>query len=88
MNWAGHTKPIARHTGIAGVVPTAAITSRQQRIQGITVGSRSQQIEMVASLNRMALRPVIHAHYPLAKISEALRLQERGAHVGKICLHF
>lgn len=75
-------------TGVAGVVPTVAIMSRQQRIQGITVGSRSQQIEMVASLNRMALRPVIHAHYPLAKISEALRLQGSGAHVGKICLDF
>ncbi len=73
-------------TGISGSIPTVAIMSKHQRIQGITVGSHRHQIEMVAALNKMDFRPTIDATYPLERIADAFLLQKSGHHFGKICL--
>ena len=73
-------------TGLAGIVPTSAIMARQIRLQGITVGSRALQLEMVTALDRMAFRPVIDRVIPFANAVDAFRFQESGAHFGKICL--
>ena len=73
-------------TGINGSIPTVAIMGKQQRIQGITVGNRRHQIEMVTALSKMDFRPHIDATYPLERIADAFRLQESGSHFGKICI--
>lgn len=73
-------------TGIGGSVPTVAIMGKQQRIQGITVGSRRHQMEMVAGLNKMDFRPTIDVTYPLERIADAFHIQESGHHFGKICI--
>ena len=67
-------------TGISGMIPTIAIMGKQQRIQGITVGSKRHQNEMVAAINKMAFRPTIDATFPLERIADAFRLQESGHH--------
>jgi NADPH:quinone reductase-like Zn-dependent oxidoreductase len=73
-------------TGLAGVVPTAAIMGKQIRLQGITVGSRELQLEMVGALNQMTFRPSIDESFPLNRALDAFRLQESGRHLGKICI--
>jgi NADPH:quinone reductase-like Zn-dependent oxidoreductase len=71
-------------TGVGGEVPTAALMTRQQRLLGITVGSRRQQLDLVTALEASGIRPVIDRTYPLRALSEAFRYEQSGGHFGKI----
>lgn len=73
-------------TGTSGEVPTAQLMARQQRLQGLLVGSRRHQQEFVAALNATGLRPVIDRSFDLAQLADAFRHQEAGRHFGKICV--
>jgi NADPH:quinone reductase-like Zn-dependent oxidoreductase len=84
----GHIVMVGVLTGIAGQVPTVALMGRQQTLHGITVGSRTHQLEMIRALNTMDLRPQIDVTYPFAKIVEAFRFQESGRHFGKVCMKY
>ncbi|GKW36559.1 zinc-dependent alcohol dehydrogenase family protein [Pectobacterium carotovorum] len=85
---AGHIALIGVLTGPAGPVPTAGLTVRQQRLQGLIVGSRQHQQDLVRALNVLPIRPVIDKFFPLVDLAEAFRLQQAGGHFGKICLEF
>ena len=61
---------------------------RQIRLQGLIVGSRAQQLEMVRGLNATGIRPVIDRRFALADLAEAFRHEESNRHFGKICLEF
>jgi NADPH:quinone reductase-like Zn-dependent oxidoreductase len=80
----GHIALIGVLTGIGGQVPTAALMGRQQRLQGITVGSRRHQQDMVRALDAAALKPVIDRSFDLADLVAAFRYEEAGSHFGKI----
>ena len=82
----GHIALIGVLTGFAGPVPTVALMSRQVRLQGLTVGNRQQQIEMIRALNANAMKPVIDRTFPLKDLAEAFRYEASGAHLGKICI--
>jgi NADPH:quinone reductase-like Zn-dependent oxidoreductase len=84
----GHIALIGVLTGWAGPVPTAALMARQQRLQGLIVGSRQQQIEMVRGLEATGIKPIIDSTFPLAEIAKAFAHEASGAHLGKICLTF
>lgn len=84
----GHIALIGVLTGVTGEVPTAELMYRQARIQGLTVGSRRQQLDMVRALERTEIRPVIDRSFALDDIAQAFRHQESGQHFGKICLEF
>jgi NADPH:quinone reductase-like Zn-dependent oxidoreductase len=71
-------------TGLAGNVPTAFLAARHARLQGVLVGSRRQQIDLVRALEATGVRPVIHRRFPLGEIGDAFRLQASGSHFGKI----
>ncbi|PRX10886.1 UNVERIFIED_ORG: NADPH:quinone reductase-like Zn-dependent oxidoreductase [Martelella mediterranea] len=81
-----HIALIGVLTGRAGEVPTAALMAKQQRLQGLIVGSRQHQLDFVRGLNALNLRPVIDRSFALADLAEAFRYQESGTHFGKICL--
>ncbi|NIY78762.1 NAD(P)-dependent alcohol dehydrogenase [Celeribacter sp. HF31] len=81
-----HIALIGVLTGRAGEVPTAALMARQQRLQGLIVGSRQHQLDFVKALDVLDIRPVVDRTYPLAELAEAFRYQESGAHFGKICV--
>ena len=66
----------------------AAIFASQLRITGITVGTRSQQEDMVRAINASGLKPVVDKIFPLEDLADAFRYQETGKHFGKICLEF
>lgn len=84
----GHIALIGVLTGISGPVPTAALMAKQARLEGLIVGSRQQQIDMVRGIEAMGLRPVIDRSFPLEAIADAFRLQQQGGHFGKIVLEF
>jgi len=63
-------------TGIEGNVPTVKLMSRQQRLQGVTVGSRRHQQEMVRGLDATGLKPVIDKTLPLGLLSKRFATEE------------
>lgn len=81
-----HIALIGILTGVAGDIPTATLMRKQQRLQGLIVGSRKHQQDFVAALDTLEIRPVIDRSFELADLAEAFRYQEGGAHFGKICV--
>ncbi|MDO9383095.1 MAG: NAD(P)-dependent alcohol dehydrogenase [Hyphomicrobiaceae bacterium] len=82
----GHIAMIGILTGISGEVPTLAMMAKQIKLQGIIVGSRRHQQEMVRGLEAMGIRPVIDKTFPLTDLADAFRYEEGAQHFGKICV--
>jgi NADPH:quinone reductase-like Zn-dependent oxidoreductase len=82
----GHIALIGVLTGREGPVPTALLMAKQQRLQGLIVGSRHNQIEMVRAMETTGLKPVVDSTFTLDDLAGAFRHEESGAHFGKICI--
>lgn len=82
----GHMALIGVLTGRSGEIPTAAMMAKQQRLQGLIVGSHEMQNDMVRGMEATGLRPVIDRTFALAELADAFRHQESGDHFGKICV--
>lgn len=83
----GHISLIGILTGIAGNVPTIVMMLKQIRLQGIIVGSRCHQMEMIRAFDaNPAIRPVIDRTFPLTDLAGAFRYEEGATHFGKICV--
>lgn len=82
----GHISMIGVLTGREGPVSTALLMSKNIRLQGVTVASRRDQIDMIRSIDVTGLQPVIDSHFPLERIADAFRHEESGRHFGKIVL--
>lgn len=80
----GHVALIGVLAGFAGPVQTALLMSKNLRVQGLTVGSRAQQLAMIAGVEANGIRPVISDHFPLERLGDAFRHQIANAHFGKI----
>jgi NADPH:quinone reductase-like Zn-dependent oxidoreductase len=80
----GHIHLIGVLTGAGGDVPTAHLMAKQARLQGLIVGSRRQQNDMVRALEATGIKPVIDRTFPLEGLADAFRHEESGAHFGKI----
>lgn len=85
---AGHIALIGVLTGPAGPVPTAGLTVRQLRLQGLIVGSRQHQQDLVRALEVLPVRPIISQSFALEDMADAFRMQQAGKHFGKICLDY
>jgi NADPH:quinone reductase-like Zn-dependent oxidoreductase len=84
----GHISLIGVLTGFEGKVPTAALMIKQMRLQGLVVGSRTHQKDMIRALDNAPLRPVVSRTFALHELADAFRYEESGAHFGKICIEF
>ncbi len=82
----GHIALIGVFTGLGGPIPTAALMAKQLRLQGLIVGSRQDQKDMIRAIDSIGLKPVIDKVFELKDIVEAFRYEASGAHFGKICL--
>lgn len=82
----GHISLIGVLTGISGEIPTMALMAKQAKLQGLIVGSRQHQMDMIKAIDANGLKPIIDKVFVLDEIAEAFRYQETGAHFGKICL--
>jgi NADPH:quinone reductase-like Zn-dependent oxidoreductase len=82
----GHIALIGVLTGSAGVVPTALMMLRQQKLVGLIVGSRQHQIDMVRGIDATGVKPVIDRTFALRDIRDSFRFLQSAQHLGKICL--
>lgn len=80
----GHVALIGVLAGFAGPVQTALLMAKNLRVQGLTVGSRAQQLAMIAGIEANGIKPVISDHFALAALGDAFRHQIANAHFGKI----
>ncbi|MCL4671939.1 MAG: NAD(P)-dependent alcohol dehydrogenase [Sphingomonadaceae bacterium] len=80
----GHVALIGVLAGFAGPVQTALLMAKNLRVQGLTVGSRAQQLDMIRAIEANGIRPVISDHFPLERLADAFRHQEANRHFGKI----
>lgn len=80
----GHVALIGVLAGFAGPVQTALLMAKNLRVQGLTVGSRADQLAMIAAIEANGIRPVISDHFALADLGAAFRHQAANAHFGKI----
>jgi NADPH:quinone reductase-like Zn-dependent oxidoreductase len=84
----GHIALIGVLTGYAGEVSIPALFSNQIRVSGISVGSRSDQQDMIRAIETNRLKPVVASSFPLEDITGAFGAYETRNHFGKICLEF
>ncbi|MBZ6377057.1 NAD(P)-dependent alcohol dehydrogenase [Pacificimonas flava] len=80
----GHISMIGVLAGFTGEVPTAEFFSKNLRMDGITVGSRAMQEDMIRAVEANGIEPVIDKVFPLAELADAFRHQEAQKHFGKI----
>lgn len=84
----GHIALIGVLAGLQGDVSTVTIMGMQLRVQGLSVGSRQSQQEMVRAIEANGIKPVIDSSFPLDKLGDAFRHQESNTHFGKICVEW
>ena len=84
----GHISLIGTVTGRQGEVPTAAMMVKHVRLQGLIVGNRRQQQEMVRAMEATGIKPVIDRSFALADLADAFRFEETRKHLGKIAIEF
>lgn len=82
----GHIALIGVLAGFAGPVQTALLFSKNLTVQGLTVGSRAMQLDMIAAIEGNGIKPVISDTFPLAELGDAFRHQEANKHFGKIAV--
>lgn len=82
------------HVAIIGAVggfavdtmPFAIVQAKRLRLQGVTVGSRRDQNELVRAIEANHIRPVIDRIFPLEELADAFRHLQAARHFGKICI--
>ncbi|BBZ25889.1 hypothetical protein MMAD_01840 [Mycolicibacterium madagascariense] len=67
-------------------IPTGALTMKQLRLQGVVVGSRRHQRDMVRALQENVVRPVVDRTFELAELPTAVDYFRSAQHVGKVTL--
>ena len=80
----GHVALIGVLAGFAGPIQTALLMAKNLRVQGLTVGSRAQQLAMIAGIEANGIKPVISDHFALEELADAFRHQIANKHFGKI----
>lgn len=82
----GHVAIIGILSGRECHLPLGIAMARHLRLQGLLVGSRRQQQDMVRAIDASGIRPVISDHFPLEALVDAFRHQATGRHFGKIVI--
>lgn len=83
----GHISVIGILTGLEGNLSIVTALIKQLRLQGLIVGNRTQQQEMIKAIDANNMRPIIDKVFPVEDIVDAFRYQESNQHFGKICLN-
>jgi NADPH:quinone reductase-like Zn-dependent oxidoreductase len=83
----GHVAVIGAVAGFEiDTIPFAILQAKRLRVQGVTVGSRRDQTDMVRAIEAARIKPVIDRSFALADLADAFRHLDSGAHFGKICI--
>ncbi len=62
--------------------------ARQQRLQGLIVGSRKQQVDMVRAIESTGVEPVIDKVFAFTDLAGAFEFQQSAEHFGKIVVEW
>ena len=83
----GHVAIIGAVAGFAiDTIPFAIVQAKRLRLQGVTVGSRRDQTDMVRAIEANGVRPVVDRTFPLDQLTDAFRHLQSGGHFGKVCV--
>ena len=83
----GHVAVIGAVAGFdIDTIPFAIVQAKRLRLQGVTVGSRRDQLDMVCAIEAQGVRPVIDRTFPLEALAEAFRHLQAGQAFGKVCI--
>lgn len=82
----GHIALIGVLTGSEGKIETARLMGKNARLQGLTVGSRAMQLDMIDAIEANGIEPRISDTFALDRLADAFRHQEGGKHLGKIVI--
>ena len=80
----GHLAIIGAVGGFDGGIPFAITQAKRLRLQGVTVGSRADQIAAVRAIEANGIRPVVDRSFALDNLADAFRHLHAGKHFGKI----
>lgn len=80
----GHLAIIGAVGGFDGGIPFAVTQAKRLRLQGVTVGSRADQIAAVRAIEANGIRPVLDCSFALDDLADAFRHLQTGQHFGKI----
>jgi NADPH:quinone reductase-like Zn-dependent oxidoreductase len=81
----GHVALIGAVAGFeTDAMPFAAVQAKRLRLQGVTVGSRRDQKDMVQAIEAHGIKPAIDSTFALADLAGAFRHLSAGGHFGKI----
>ena len=82
----GHLAIIGAVGGFDGGIPFAIVQAKRLRLQGVTVGSRRDQIEAVRAIEADGIRPVVDRRFALEELADAFRHLQAAKHFGKIAI--
>jgi len=84
----GHISFIGILSGLDGKLDMINLLLKQIKIQGVLVGSRQHQLNMINAINQYQFKPVIDKVFPFESLIDAFKYQESNQHFGKICIHY
>lgn len=83
----GHIAIVGAAGGFAiDTMPFAIAQAKRLRLQGVTVGSRRDQADMIRAIEANDIRPVIDRSFALEELAEAFRYLQAGRHFGKVVI--
>lgn len=82
----GHIAIIGAVAGFDGAIPFAMLQAKRLRLQGVTVGNRRDQIDMIRAIDASGIKPVIDRTFALDQLGDAFRYLQERRHFGKICV--
>ena len=84
----GHISFIEILSGLDGKLDMINLILKQIKIQGVLVGSRQHQLNMINAINQYQFKPVIDKVFPFESLIDAFKYQESNQHFGKICIQY
>jgi NADPH:quinone reductase-like Zn-dependent oxidoreductase len=80
----GHIALIGVLTGFVGEVSIPALFSNQIGVHGVSIGSRTDQLDMIQAIEANQLKPVVDRSFPLQEIGAAFEYFGSQKHFGKV----
>lgn len=82
----GHIALVGVLTGFVAQVSVPALFSNQIRVSGVSVGSRSDQVDMIRAIETNGIRTTLDRRFPLQEVESAFRYFDARQHFGKVCI--
>ena len=82
----GHLAMIGAVGGWDGGIPFMPVQAKRLRLQGVTVGSRADQIALVRAIEASQIKPVVDRSFALAELADAFQHMAAGKHFGKVVI--